>query len=135
DIIASDHAPHLLSEKEGDALSAPSGRPGMQYQLPLRLDLYSPELVARLTAVNPAKIFKIDRRGVLKKGYFADLVRIKKQEHTISDSDVLSLCGWTPLAGVTVGHVVVSTWVNGVLSFDNGKVSEKISSKALKFNN
>lgn len=135
DIIASDHAPHLLSEKEGDALSASSGMPGIQFQLPLLLDLYSPELVAKLTATNPAKIFKIDRRGVLKKGYFADLVRIKKQEHTISDSDVISLCGWTPLAGVTVGHLVVSTWVNGVLSFDIGKVSEEISSKALKFNN
>lgn len=135
DIIGSDHAPHLLTEKAGDALTAPSGMPGIQFQLPYLLDLYSPEFVAKLTAANPAKIFNIDRRGSLKKGNFADMVRIKKQEHTISDSDVISLCGWTPFAGVTIGHSVESTWVNGVLAFDNGKVSEKISSKALKFNN
>lgn len=135
DIIGSDHAPHLLSEKEGDALSAPSGMPGIQFQLPLLLDLYSPELVAKLTALNPAKIFKIDRRGALKKGYYADFVRIKKQEHTIKDEDVLSLCGWTPLAGATIGHSVVSTWVNGSLAFDNGKVNAEISSNALIFNN
>lgn len=135
DIIASDHAPHLLSEKEGDALTAPSGMPGIQFQLPLLLDLYSPELVAKLTASNPASIFNVDRRGVLKKGNYADFVRIRKQEHLISDADVISLCGWTPLAGVTIGHSVISTWVNGQLAFDNGKVTDNISSKALKFNN
>lgn len=135
DLIASDHAPHLLSEKEGDALTAPSGMPGIQFQLPLLLDLYSPELVAKLTATNPAKIFKIEDRGALKKGNFADFVRIRKQEHTIEDGDVLSLCGWTPLAGVTIGHKVISTWVNGRLAFDNGEVTPEISSKALTFNN
>lgn len=135
DVIGSDHAPHLLSEKEGDALTAPSGMPGIQFQLPLLLDMFSPELVAKLTASNPAEIFKVNRRGSIRKGYFADLVRIRKQDHTISDSDVISLCGWTPLSGVTVGHKVISTWVNGGLAFDNGLVSDKISSKALTFNN
>lgn len=135
DIIASDHAPHLISEKEGDALSAPSGMPGIQFQLPLLLDMYAPELVAKVASANPAKIFKIDRRGVLKPGNFADLIRVRKSEHTISDSDCLSLCGWTPLAGTTVNHIVKTTWVNGSKVFDNNQIIDKISSKALTFKN
>ncbi len=135
DLIGSDHAPHLLAEKEGDALTAPSGMPGIQFQLPLLLDLYSPELVGKLTAANPAKIFKIDRRGALKPGNFADLVRVHKEEWTIEDADVKSLCGWTPLVGTTVGHKVVTTWVNGAKAYDRGEVSPEINSSELRFNN
>lgn len=135
DVIASDHAPHLLSEKQGDALTAPSGMPGIQFQLPLMLDMYTPELTAKVTAANPAKIFNIDRRGSLKPGNFADMVRVKKEEHLVSDSDSLSLCGWTPLAGTKLDHRVITTWVNGGKAFDNNKVSDKIYSKALSFSN
>lgn len=134
DVIGSDHAPHLLTEKQGDALSAPSGMPGIQFQLPLMLDMYSPELVAKVTAANPARIFGIERRGGLKPGNFADLVRVKTEEHVISDSDSLSLCAWTPLAGVKLDHKVVSTWVNGSKVFDNGVIDHTIHSKALRFN-
>ena len=134
DVIGSDHAPHLLSEKKGGALTAPSGMPGIQFQLPLMLDMYAPELVARVTAANPARIFGIERRGILKPGNFADLVRVKVEENVIEDSDSLSLCGWTPLAGTRKGHKVVTTWVNGGKVFDNGKINHALYSKPLKFN-
>ncbi len=134
DVIGSDHAPHLLSEKQGDALSAPSGMPGIQFQLPLMLDMFSPELAAKLTAANPARIFGIERRGVLKAGNFADLVRVKVEEHVVGDADSVSLCGWTPLAGTKLGHKVVTTWVNGGKVYDNGEFSKKLYSQPLKFN-
>lgn len=113
DTIGSDHAPHLLSEKHGGALTAPSGMPGIQFQLPLLLDIFKPSEVARLTATRPAEIFGIEDRGAIAPGMYADLVRIARKEHTIQDSDALSRCGWTPYAGITTGHTVVSTWVNG----------------------
>lgn len=134
DIVGSDHAPHLLSEKRGDALTAPSGMPGMQFQLPLLLDLYKPAEVVRMTATRPAEIFGIKDRGVLRAGAFADIVRIGRREHTIADSDSLSRCGWTPAAGMTTGHTVVSTWVNGAIACDNGVVSAVRNAKPLKFN-
>lgn len=122
DVIGSDHAPHLLAEKEGDALTAPSGMPGMQHQLPLLLDLFGAQTTARLTAANPARIFDIDRRGSLAPGYYADMVRVARRPGTITDGSSLSKCKWTPYSDATVGHSVVSTWVNGRLAYDNGTV-------------
>ncbi len=126
DCVASDHAPHLLSEKDGDALTAPSGMPNMQFQLVQLLDLYKPAEVVQYAAVNPARIFGIEGRGVLKPGNYADIVRIARREQTITDSMSMSKCGWTPAAGRTVSHTVVSTWVNGSLNHKG---------KPLKFNN
>lgn len=134
DVVGSDHAPHLLSEKVGDALSAPSGMPGIQFQLPLLLDLYSPAEVVRMTATRPAQIFDIADRGMLQPGMKADVVRVARRELLISDADALGKCGWTSAAGLSTGHVVVSTWVNGSIAFDAGKVSDKINSQPLKFN-
>lgn len=134
DTAGSDHAPHLLQEKEGDALSAPSGMPGMQFQLPQLLDLFKPAEVARMASTRPAEIFGVEKRGTLAPGMYADVVRIARREHTIADSDSLSRCGWTPAAGLTTGHTVVSTWVNGSLAFDGNTVIPAINSKALTFN-
>lgn len=134
DTVGSDHAPHLLSEKQGDALTAPSGTPEIQFQLPLLLDLYAPEVVARVAAAKPAEIFQVDRRGALKPGNYADMVRIRKEPHTITDAEVLSLCGWTPMDGVETGHRVITTWVNGSEAYTNGKITDKKTAKALKFN-
>lgn len=134
DTIGSDHAPHLLEEKQGDALSAPSGMPGIQFQLALLLDLFKPAEVARLTAVRPAEVFGIEDRGVLAPGMYADVVRIARREHTIADGDSLSRCAWTPATGITTGHTVVTTWVNGAPAWHDGQVSSRINSKALTFN-
>lgn len=134
DVVASDHAPHLLSEKQGDALTAPSGMPNMQFQLPLLLDLFKPAEVARFAASRPAEIFGIEERGVLRPGAYADIVRIARRNHTISDADSLSRCAWTPAAGLTAGHVVVATYVNGTLAYENGRVLPVKAAKPLTFN-
>ncbi len=133
DLVGSDHAPHLLSEKQGDALTAPSGMPNMQFQLPLLFDMFEAEDVVRMAAVNPAKIFKIEGRGQISEGAYADIVRIARKEQVISDEKSLSRCGWTPAAGITTGHTVVTTWVNGSIAYNNGSVSSKPASKSLKF--
>lgn len=135
DIVASDHAPHLLSEKEGDALTAPSGMPNMQFQLVQLLDIYKPAEVVRMTASRPAEIFGIEARGVLKPGNYADIVRIARREQMITDEMSVSKCGWTPAAGMTVGHTVAATWVNGVLAAENGAATGKSHGMPLKFNN
>lgn len=130
DLIGSDHAPHLLREKEGDALTAPSGMPGIQFQLPLLMDLYPAELVARIAAANPARIFGIDKRGALAPGMYADLVRIAPtDEYLIDDSMSASLCGWTAHAGLTCSHRVMATWVNGTMVYPT--LSTSASSAAL----
>lgn len=134
DVVGSDHAPHLLSEKVGDALTAPSGMPGIQFQLPLLLDLFKPAEVARITASRPAAIFGIVDRGTIASGAFADLVRVSRLQHTIADTDSLSRCAWTPAAGLTTGYVVKSTWVNGALVFENGKITAERSAQPLRFN-
>ena len=119
DVIATDHAPHLPADKEGGALKAASGMPGVQFSLSLMLTLTKEiegltiERVVELMSHNPALIFDIDRRGFIKEGYYADIVRVKKETSTIQDKDVKSRCGWTPYAGFTTNYRVVETWVNG----------------------
>lgn len=133
-VIGSDHAPHLLSEKKGDALTAPSGMPNMQFQLPILLDMFSVENVVKIAAQNPADIFKIDGRGRIKVGAYADVVRVARKEHTVTDENSLSRCGWTPASGMKFGHKVVTTWVNGSIAYNEGEVTASLSSKPLKFN-
>lgn len=115
DIVATDHAPHLLGEKEGDVFHAVSGAPMVQFSLPTMLDMFEPTLTAHRMANCPAELFGIDRRGFLREGYYADLVLVERlaEPHTITDSEVLSLCGWTPMAGYATRHRVVRSWVNG----------------------
>ena len=115
DIVATDHAPHLLSEKQGDVFTAVSGAPMVQFSLPVMLDLFDPATVIARMAKGPAELFGIDRRGEIRPGFYADLVLVEKLEspHIISDADVISTCGWTPLTGTPTRHRVVRTFVNG----------------------
>lgn len=115
DIVATDHAPHLWADKTGDVLHAASGAPMVQFSLPVMLDLYDPATVALRMAAAPAILYGIDRRGTLAAGNYADMVLVEKlaEPLTISDSNVISTCGWTPMAGYATGHRVVATWVNG----------------------
>lgn len=114
DSVATDHAPHLPADKAGDLLHAASGAPMVQFSLPAMLSLYNdPCLVARKMAMAPAQLFGISRRGRIAPGFFADLVLVEPAQWTVSDSDVLSLCGWTPMAGEQLGWRVVRTWING----------------------
>ena len=111
DIIATDHAPHTLAEKEGDALTAISGAPMVQFSLPLMLDMFDPETVRRVMCENPARIFGLKDRGLLAVGNAPEMVLVKPipQGFAVTDNDVLSKCGWTPLVGRTLRHKVIKT--------------------------
>ncbi len=119
DVIATDHAPHLPADKKGDALTAASGMPGVQFSLPLMLSMtdrepgLTPERVVELMSHNPATLYGIDRRGFIRRGYYADLVLIAETDREIADSDVVSTCGWTPYAGMELMRRVDRVWVNG----------------------
>lgn len=135
DTIATDHAPHLRSEKEGSLLKAASGMPGIKYMLPLMLDLadgvidgLTYEKIAELTAHNPATLYGIDRRGYIRPGYYADMVIVGKTSlpQTIVHSDSVSHLAdsnkpgydWTPYAGMQIAHRVAATFVNGRQVYD-----------------
>lgn len=135
DVIATDHAPHLLADKAGDLFKAASGAPLVQFSLPMTLDLFGPVITARAMAANPATLLRIDRRGHIASGCYADLVLVERCEpHTITDSEVLSLCGWTPLDGCTTSHRVLTTWVNGHPAYDHGRLAPTPHAMPLRFN-
>lgn len=114
DMVATDHAPHLPADKAGNLLKAASGSPMVQFSLPAMLTLYdNPAFVARKMAQTPAELFGIRGRGSIAEGNYADLVLVERHDHIVQDSDVLSLCGWTPMAGERLGWRVLRTWING----------------------
>lgn len=124
DIVATDHAPHLLEEKQGGAITAVSGAPMVQFSLPVMLDMFSVETVVRTMCVRPAEIFSIVDRGDIAVGNYADLVLVECADYTVTDADVVSKCHWTPIDGVTLHHRVHSTWVNGSLAYSDGEFAE-----------
>lgn len=139
DTIGSDHAPHLLAEKAGDAITAPSGCPNMQFALPMMMDLslrkaFKPEVVVERMSHAPARLFGIDRRGFLRPGYYADMVLVSQCEpYTVEDADSVSRCGWLPVAGSELSHRVDATWVNGRLVYDNSGVRPGAYGEPLRF--
>ncbi len=135
DVIGTDHAPHLLAEKQGGCLRAASGMPMVQFSLAAMLELFDPALVAQKMAQAPAQLLGIADRGRLLAGYKADVavVRPEPDGYTLTDADVLSRCGWTPLAGATLHHRVTHTLVNGHLAWCNGKASAQPHGQALRF--
>lgn len=140
DVIATDHAPHLPEEKNGTALTAVSGMPMVQFSLAVMLELvregyFSIEQVVEKMSHNPARLFGIDRRGFIREGYYADMVLFDDEcePYTLTDEDVLSKCGWTPLAGMTLHGRPDITWVNGNVAYRYGIVFNARKGKALKF--
>lgn len=115
DIIATDHAPHTLAEKQGDVFHAMSGAPMVQFSLVSMLDIFDPSTVVARMCQAAAELFGIDRRGTLRPGNYADMVLVEHlaEPHVITDADVLSPCGWTPMAGTPTRHRVARAWVNG----------------------
>ena len=130
DIVATDHAPHLLSEKEGNCLKAASGAPMVQHSLVAMLELaylgvFTNEKVVEKMAHHPAELFRIDRRGFIRPKYYADLVLIDPQKRwTVSKENLCYQCGWSPLEGQTFHRAVWKTLVNGKLVFSEGKIVE-----------
>ncbi len=141
DTVATDHAPHLLKSKTGGALKAASGMPGIEYSLALMLELadenpaLTEERIVGTMCHNPALIFRIDRRGFLRKGYFADITVIGNCRMKITDEGVTSRCGWTPLAGFTLSRMPVMTIVNGKIAMRSRRLTGESRALPLKFNN
>ncbi len=141
DVVATDHAPHLLSEKEGNCLRAASGGPLLQYSLLAMLTLAMHEnlgdasWVVQKMAHNPAILFGVYKRGFVRTGYYADLVLVdpKKPQRAL-DASVLSLCGWTPFDGVEFACSIHSTWVNGALVYKEGVLLERPAVHPIIFN-
>lgn len=141
DVVATDHAPHLLSEKTGGDLQAASGMPLVQFSLVAMLEMAEQGIFSLSQVVDkmchaPATLFHIRKRGFLRKGYFADIVVVhrSKQGHVITDDDVVSKCRWTPFAGVTMHNSVSRTYVNGTLAFHDGVINDNSRGSRLLFN-
>lgn len=139
DIIATDHAPHLLSEKEGSCLKAASGGPLVQHSLIVMLELamegrFTYKKVVDKMAHKPAELFHIDRRGYIRPGYYADLVLIDPNKTwTVSKENILTKCGWSPFEGYTFHHAVDTTWVNGEVVWQDGQIRNEVHGKELKY--
>ena len=140
DTVATDHAPHLLSEKQGGALKAMSGMPTIQFSLNCMLELVDKGIITIETLVqkmchNPALLYHIEQRGFIRPGYQADLVLVRPNSPWTVKPDILqSKCGWSPLEGHQFNWQVEQTFVNGQLAFANGKIVEGIKKgQELKF--
>ena len=140
DTIGSDHAPHLREEKFTDSyFTAKSGFPSIQHNLPLMADYFKrnqlkmTELV-QLMCHNPAILYRIDRRGFIREGYFADLVLLDMNVNKlITNEEVRYKCGWTPYDGTAVHSQVTHTFVNGNLVYENGLFHEENRGNRLSF--
>lgn len=141
DTIATDHAPHLLEEKRGTALTAVSGMPLIQFSLTLMLQMAEegmfevPDIVEKMCH-NPARIYDIDRRGFIRPGYYADITLVDNdcEPYTITDAWALSRCGWTPLSGLTVSNKVDLTMVSGEIAYRFGVLFSSVRGRELRFN-
>lgn len=142
DIIATDHAPHTMEEKQNSYFSAPSGGPLVQHALPAMLEMakqgkISLERVVEKMCHAPADCFQLQGRGYIRKGYQADLVLVNLNDPwQVSKNNILYHCGWSPFEGTTFSAKIHSTFVNGQLVYANGKVLETASNSAqsLRFN-
>ena len=140
DVVATDHAPHLLREKEGGALKAASGMPMIQFSLVSMLELsdqgYFPvERVVQLMSHNPALLYHIDRRGFIRPGYYADLVLVDPTANwQVMSGRYYTKCGWTPMDERTFKWRVRRTIINGKTVYADGIVVDGIRGMELKFN-
>ncbi|MDG1330949.1 MAG: dihydroorotase [Crocinitomicaceae bacterium] len=140
DVIATDHAPHTIEEKENKYLTAPSGGPLVQHALMAMLQkvedgLISIERVVEKMAHAPAVLFRVEERGYIREGYFADLVVVDpNKDYLVSKENVLYSCGWSPFEGVNFTNSVDMTFVNGNLVYKNGLVIDGTTGSRLLFN-
>ena len=138
DVLATDHAPHLLEEKQNPYTRAPSGLPLVQYALNAALELaheghLTTAQVVQKFAHAPAQLFDVKQRGFLREGYAADLVLIDDTPLTVRREDVLSKCGWSPFEGRTFHSRIASTWVNGALAWDGTRLVGAPNGQRLEF--
>lgn len=141
DIIATDHAPHLLKDKTGGCCSAASGMPMIQFSLVAMLELVDAgvitmEKLVELMCHNPARLFDIDQRGFIRKGYKADLVIVRPASPwTVTPDCIQSKCGWSPMEGHTFSWRVERTICNGHTVYADGAVDKSYVGEELSFRN
>ena len=140
DVVATDHAPHTMEEKQGGALKAASGMPMIQFSLISMLEMVDQgvmpiERVPQLMSHNPATLFRIDRRGYIRPGYYADLVLVEPNANwEVISGRYFTKCGWTPMDERTFNWRVRRTIVNGTTAYCDGIVVDGIRGKELYFN-
>jgi dihydroorotase len=140
DVIATDHAPHTLEEKNQVYTKAPSGGPLVQHAVVAMFESYilegkiSIEKIVEKMAHNPAKIFKIEKRGFIKEGFYADLALVNPNDPwEVTKENVLYKCGWSPFEGQIFSSKITHTFVNGNLLYEKGNFNEFKGGKRLLF--
>ncbi|MFT5822310.1 MAG: dihydroorotase [Crocinitomix sp.] len=139
DILATDHAPHTIEEKENNYFNAPSGGPLVQHAVLAILEKSKEGKISIERAVEkmchaPAQCFNIQKRGYLREGYFADLVVVDPNSSlTVSKANVLYHCGWSPFEGFTFSHTIDTTFVNGTIVYADNKVVEGNTGRRMTF--
>lgn len=140
DVIATDHAPHTIEEKNNVYTKAPSGGPLVQHALPAMLEMYHKdkitiEKIVEKMCHNPAILFDVERRGYIKEGYYADLVLVDlNSPWTVKKDNILYKCGWSPFEGATFKSRITHTILNGSLVYNNFKFPGVKAAKRLTFN-
>lgn len=139
DVIATDHAPHLMEEKQQSYFKAPSGGPLVQHSVVAMLEMYhqgkiSIERVVEKMAHNPAVLFRIKDRGFIREGYFADLALVDiNNPWTVEKKNILAKCGWSPFEGQSFRSSITHTFVSGYLAYENGMINNGQMGQRLLF--
>jgi len=139
DVIATDHAPHTLEEKQNKYLSAPSGGPLVQHAIPSMMEFYlngqiSLEKIVQKMCHNPAILFEVEKRGYIREGYYADLVLVDSNAPwTVAKDNILYKCGWSPFEGQTFRSKITDTFISGHHAYQGGKFDESKQGMRLGF--
>jgi dihydroorotase len=147
DVVATDHAPHTIEEKQLPYLKAPSGGPLIQHSLQAMLQFHAQgkitlEKIVEKMCHNPADLFRVEKRGYIREGYFADLVLVNLcRSQTVNKQNILYKCGWSPFEGYTFNSSIEKTFVNGHLVYNasaslstgTGKFDESKKGERLQF--
>lgn len=139
DIVATDHAPHTLEEKNNNYFKCPSGGPLVQHSLAVMLELwhqkvFTLEKIVSMMCHNPAILFNIKKRGFIREGYKADLCIVNPNDPwTVKKDNIYYKCGWSPFEGTTFRSKVTTTIINGTIVFDNGIINEDYRGQKMEF--
>ncbi len=140
DVIATDHAPHTIEEKQNSYLKAPSGGPLVQHSLVAMLEFVkqgkiSIEKLVEKMCHAPAQLFNIEQRGYIREGYSADLVLVDPNNMwTVDKNNILYKCGWSPFESIHFSNKISHTFINGCMVYNNGVFDEDFRGDKLKFN-
>lgn len=139
DVIATDHAPHTLEEKQHGYLNAPSGGPLVQHCLPALMEYHHTgkmdiTKIVEKACHNPAILFEVEERGFIREGYFADLVLVDPSDDwKVTKENILYKCGWSPFEGQSFRSKITHTFVSGHLAYQNGEFDESMLGQRLSF--